>query len=114
MAKKVKLGVEGLKVNETECKLLTCLVQTSRALHRIGCEYVALSRRELAQSIGCSSLTVIRTCQKLESDGLIEIRPEHLDNGAQMANSYRVTALGLEVSRLYRECAAEAEGVSAQ
>lgn len=113
MAKKVKLGLEGLKVNETECKLLACLVQTSRAQHRIGCEYVALSRKEIAQLIGCSSLTVIRTCQKLEGDRLIEIRSEHLDNGAQMANSYRVTALGLEVSRLYREHVAETEDISA-
>lgn len=113
MAKRVQLGIEGLKVNETECKLLTCLVQTSRAQHRIGCGYVALSRKEIARAIGCSPLTVIRTCQKLESDGLIEIRSEHLDNGAQMANSYRVTALGLEVSRLYRDCVAEIEGASA-
>lgn len=109
MAKKVKLGVEGLKVNETECRLLTYLVQRSRALHLIGCEHVALSRKEIARVIGCSPLTVIRTCQKLEGDGLIEIRFEHLENGAQMANSYRATALGLEVSRLYRERIAETE-----
>lgn len=109
MAKKVKLGVEGLKVNETECRLLAYLVQRSRELHRIGCEHVALSRKEISRAIGCSPLTVIRTCQKLEGDGLIEIRFEHLENGAQMANSYRVTALGLEVSRLYRERVAELE-----
>lgn len=103
MAKKVKLGIEGVKVNETECRLLVYLTGKSREQSRIGCSYVALSRREIAKAIDCSTLTVLRSCQKMERDGLLEMRPEHLDNGAQMANSYRVTAMGMEVGRLYEE-----------
>ncbi len=32
--------------------------------------------------------------------GLIELRARHSDNGAQIANAYCATALGLEVARI--------------
>ncbi len=102
MAKRVRLGIEGLKVNETECRLLELVVERSRGQHRIGCEFVDLSRKEMREHLGCSTPTTVRSCLYLVDSGLLEVRTEHLDNGAQVANSYRATALGLEVVRLYR------------
>lgn len=101
MAKRVKLGIEGLRVNETECRLLCTIIERSRRERGVGCEYVAMSRRDMATALGCSPLTTVRSCQALEEAGLMEAHPEHMDNGAQVASSYRATALGLEVARLY-------------
>lgn len=101
MAKRVRLGIEGLRVNETECRLLCAIIERSRREHVIGCGYVAMSRRDMAAALGCSPLTTVRSCKALEDAGLMEVHFEHMDSGAQVASTYRATALGLEVARLY-------------
>lgn len=102
MAKRVKLGIEGLRINETECRILDFVIERSRQDHTVGCAFVSISRKQLAQAVGTSTLTTWRTCQHLVAQGLLEMRDEHLGSGAQVANSYRATAIGLEVARLYR------------
>lgn len=102
MAKRVNLGIEGLRINETECQILDFVVERSRQDHTVGCAFVSISRKQLAQAVGRTALTTWRTCQHLVTQGLLEMRDEHLGSGAQVANSYRATAIGLEVVRLYR------------
>ena len=114
MARQVKLGLAGLRLNETECRLLEMIVERSRAQHRVGCEYVALSRSEMAAHLRCSVLTTLRSCQSLEDAGLIDARAGCLDTGARVANSYCATALGIEVARLYRLERARCESIEAR
>lgn len=110
MAKRMKLGLEGLRVNETEYLVLEHIIGCSRREHVVGCEFVSISRKQLAEAIGRTSLTTWRACRHLESEGLVEMRDEHLGSGAQMANSYRATAIGIEVARLCRMNRADGDG----
>lgn len=69
--------------------------------HRIlGCIPTEISQRDIAQAIGSSPQTAMRACRMLVDKGLIELRARHSDNGAQIANAYCATALGLEVARI--------------
>lgn len=116
MAKLVHLGIEGLRINETECAILALIVNRARAIRGLGCDYVELSRRDIAWCAGCSGQTTLRACQSLVEKSLVEMDGRFLESGGQIANAYRATALGIEVARLYGEmvhrCGSENESVA--
>lgn len=97
MAKRVHTGIDGLRINETEVQVLAYIVKLSRNVNKLGCEFVAVGRRQVAEDLDCSISTVVRSCRALERDGLLESRLRTHDNGAQMPNEHRATAFGLEV-----------------
>lgn len=116
MAKRVNLGIQGLRVNETECEILAYIVHRAREQRGLGCDPVGLSRRSLSLAVGRSAQTTLRSCAALEEKGLVSADVRHAENGAQVANAYCVTALGMEVARLYEESYGEtrAEELMAQ
>lgn len=103
MAKRVNLGIQGLRINETECEILAYIVNRAREQRGLGCDPVELSRRSLSVAVGRSAQTTLRSCAALEEKGLVSSDIRHAENGAQVANAYCATALGMEIARLYEE-----------
>ncbi len=48
------------------------------------------TKREIADTVGCSEKTVDRAIKYFREEGLIEVVPCHDENGAQTSNAYRV------------------------
>ena len=48
------------------------------------------SKRSLAASLDCSLRSVDTAIQRLRNDGVIETVPQYGENGAQLANVYRL------------------------
>lgn len=100
MAKRVRVNIPGVRVNETDCQVLRVIADHAVAQSGFRCAPVSVSRRELHEGVGKSEQTIIRSCKALSDEGLLIITSNIMDNGAQVANTYEITALGLEVIRL--------------
>ncbi|WP_165043992.1 helix-turn-helix domain-containing protein [Adlercreutzia sp. ZJ138] len=50
----------------------------------------ALTKKEIAQVVGCDEKTVERAIVRLRTKGMIEVVPRHGETGAQLGNSYRI------------------------
>lgn len=55
---------------------------------------VVVSRRLLAEELGCSPLTVRRAVASLVGEGLLVARPRRAETGGQAENAYELTRLG--------------------
>lgn len=106
MAKRIQLYVPGVRLNETGFKALAFIAERARAASGLACRPVPISRRELCDCMGVSSASCFRTCKALEASGLIESSESALENGARVANTYNLTALGIEILRLAEEAVA--------
>ena len=51
---------------------------------------VALTKRELADRMGCCVRTVDRAVTRLRAEGYVKVREIYGDNGAQVANEYQL------------------------
>ena len=100
MAKRIDLGVPGVRLNETGHRALRLIAERAREQNRLACVPVRIGRREFGPALGLSETSVIRACHLLEQAGLIVTEGNRLESGAQVANSYALTALGIEVLRL--------------
>lgn len=103
MAKRVPLAIPNVRVNETSLAVLRVIA--NRALHTTGvrCGRVPISLREMSSLVSTSEQTIRRSCSALCDEGLLLRFEGWLDNGGQEANSYEITALGLEVLRQTEE-----------
>lgn len=100
MAKRVAVNIPGVRVNETDCKVLRVIAGLAEQREGFRCAPVSVSRRELHELVQKSEQTMIRSCRTLCREGLLVMTGNTMDNGAQVANSYEITALGLEVIRM--------------
>lgn len=114
MAKKIRLDIPGVRVNETGHRVLSYIADCARKANRgLACEPVAISRRNFCRELGISETGAIRTCHALEACGLMVCTSRTMEDGGQIANRYHLTALGLEVLRLCDVAVAEGRvGVS--
>lgn len=48
------------------------------------------SKSELSNRLHCSAKTIDRALQRLRQEGIIVVEEHYLENGGQMANSYRL------------------------
>lgn len=103
MAKRIHIDVPGVRLNETGYRMLAFIAASARAESRIACSPVAISRRCFMDGLGISQSCCVRTGAALKRYGLIESGLSIGVNGAQGANTYRLTALGIEVLRLADE-----------
>lgn len=51
---------------------------------------VRITKREMAEELGCSQKTIDRAVARLKEEHLIEVEPVYLENGGQVANTYRL------------------------
>ena len=54
---------------------------------------IAISKRKLAEQLGYSIATIENSLRILRVKGLVHARAEHNDDGGQVANLYRLTAI---------------------
>lgn len=47
-----------------------------------------MTKREMAEELGYSRKTIDRAVARLKEEHLIEVKPVHLENGGQIANTY--------------------------
>ena len=52
-----------------------------------------ITKEALAKAQHCSVKTVDRAIARLKSEGLIEVVEQHLENGGQIANAYRLISI---------------------
>lgn len=97
MAKRVLLSIPGIKLNETEYQVLLLIAQRSERETGLKSGGVLLGKREMARVVGRSDSCVMRSTRSMAAKGLMEVHFHNLENGTQVANEYRLTALGLEV-----------------
>lgn len=112
MAKRVNLGIQGLRINETECEILLYILRCAREQRGLGCDPIGLSRRSLSAAVGRSAQTTLRACSALAEKDLIRVDTQHTTDAGQVANAYSVTALGIEITRLYEEALGETPAVA--
>lgn len=103
MSKRVRIGVPGIKINEACLAVLGVIAQSAREANLVACKPVALGHRALEQRAGISRASVVRSIRMLEENDLIIAYENNSENGAQLENSYALTAMGLEVLRLGKE-----------
>lgn len=109
MSKRVRVNIPGVRVNETGCRVLRVIAERSSREHGRRCAEVQLSHRDIARSVAVSVPTVIRTLAALRDCELVIAHDNIQPNGAQLPNSYELTALGLEVIRMAEELGTFAE-----
>lgn len=113
MAKRIKLDIPGVRLNETEHRTLALVAERARATSGLACEPTPIPLRDFVARLEMSQASAMRSCHSLHEDGLMVISPNRLETGAQVANSYSLTALGIEVLRLADAAVAEGRvGVS--
>lgn len=66
------------------------------ASHSVDGEPVAMTKREVATSLGRCEKTIDRIVSDLRRRDLLEAIPRHLENGGQVSNAYRPTELARE------------------
>lgn len=103
MAKRVHVGVPGVRINETDHRVLASIAQLVRRGNGVACKPYPVSHRELRVLTQASEGSVLRSCKALERCGLVVVEPQFLETGAQAASFFALTALGLEVLRLADE-----------
>lgn len=54
---------------------------------------ISISKRELAEQLGYSFATIENGLRALRVKGLVRAKAEHNDDGGQVANLYRLTAI---------------------
>lgn len=97
MAKRVILDIPGVQLNETEHRVLAMIARCARDATGLKSGEALIGKRPMAAHIGRSESCATRSIASLAAKGLIAMRPNTLGNGARLENSYRLTALGLEV-----------------
>lgn len=97
MAKRVLLSIPGVKLNETEYQILSLIAQKSERETGLKSGGTLLGKREMARMAGRCDSCVMRSTRSMATNGLVEVYFHNLENGAQVENEYRLTALGLEV-----------------
>lgn len=107
MAKRIQLGVPGVRLNETMHIALRLIALRAREASGLACEPVQVPVRDFARETGLTQSTAIRATHALQESKLVEISPVWFDDGSQRANAYSLTALGIEVLRLADEAVAE-------
>lgn len=100
MAKRVHICIPKVCVNETDCEVLRMIAGQAEQASGYRCAPVAISRKQFCRTLDKTERTLIRSCNKLCEEGLLITMSHALDNGTRLANTYEVTALGLEVVRL--------------
>lgn len=73
---------------------------------------VRMTKRQLAQAVGCSTVVADRGIHYLEARRLLKRRATHGPDGSQKGNSYSCTPKGTLVANMLREritCQPEAE-----
>lgn len=100
MAKRVQVGVPGVRLNETSYAVLCAIARYSEAQHVVRCAPVEMSYKLIAAHAGVSSQAALRSCAALRDNGLLLVEHTAAASGGQGANIYQITALGLEVLRL--------------
>ena len=109
MTRRVDVRIPGMRVNETECRVLSAIASVASDRCGYRCAEIGMSYREIRNASAVCGHTVMRTCASLRLKGLLEVNAHKLANGGTAANTYRVTALGLEVIRMAEELGAFAE-----
>lgn len=100
MAKRIQVGVPGVRLNETMHAVLRLIACRAREASGLACEPVQVPLRDFAQEAGVTQSSTIRAAHALGKAKLIVITPVWYDDGSQCANAYSLTALGIEVLRL--------------
>ena len=106
MAKRVNLGIPGVRLNETGHRVLAAIASRARAATGLACEPVQVRVRELSREARVSWSTCVRTAHSLEGYGLITSEERIGEDGGTLPNAYALTALGLECLRIADELAA--------
>ena len=106
MARRIALDIPGVRLNETSHAALALIARKARERSGLACKPVPISRRQFGEELGMSGSNSIRTCRMLEDGGLIVAHDCTHEDGSQSANSYCLTALGIEVLRLADEAVA--------
>lgn len=102
MSKKVMLTVSfdvDMRVRDRDVRVVDAIDRRSTE----PCGEIGVSIRELANELGISADTVRRALASSASEGYLEIQPNHLDNGGQAENTYKLTSLGINVLRAARK-----------
>lgn len=103
MAKRVNLGIPGVRLNGTGHRVLATIASRARAATGLACEPVQVSMRELSREARVTASTAIRTAHSLEANGLITSEERSREDGGQLANAFALTALGIECLRIADE-----------
>ena len=106
MTRRVDIGVPEVRVNETDCRVLRAVA--TRALAKTGLRFspVVASLAELTVSVGVGAQSVGAACSGLAERGIMVVTPRVNASGGRHANSYELSAVGLEGLRLAEECGA--------
>lgn len=103
MTKQIKLsGLNGIKINETECVLLRYVAGKPGALSVEGL-------KSMAAATGIKPATLQRTLHSCVSKDLLIVRARFMPNGGQIENEYQVANLGLRVIDLLSQREKEAK-----
>lgn len=90
MSRQVSLAkLMGLLLNETDLRLLQHFASRPRGSS-------SESLKELAQTLGVSTVSARRSVKRLEDAGFVGVTYRHMGNGGQLSNRYRITAKGRE------------------
>lgn len=106
MTRRVDIGVPEIRANETDCRVLRAVA--TRALAETGLRFspVVASLAELAMSVGVGAQSDMAACSGLAERGIMVVTLRVNASGGRLANSYELTAVGLEVLRLAEKCGA--------
>lgn len=100
MAKRIHIDVPGVRINESDRRVLSCVASCAREATHLACEAVPIPYRRFMDDIALCETSVIRICRRLRENGLMTVELNEDANGGRLANSYALTALGIEVLRL--------------
>ena len=100
MARRVRLVVPTeVLVRDIDMRTLDAVDRASKRPTRP----VSIASRELASNVGASAATVHRAVVSSVESGFLIVDEQHLENGAQLANTYALTKRGLAVLAAARD-----------
>lgn len=106
MAKRIHIDVPGVRINESDRRVLSCVASCAREATHLACVAVPIPYRRFMDDMGLCETSVIRICKRLRENGLMTVVVNEDEKGGRLANSYALTALGIEVLRLADEAMA--------
>lgn len=106
MAKRIHIDVPGIRLNESDHRALACVASCAREATHLACRPVPIPYQRFMEDTGLCETSAMRICRRLREAGLMVVEFNKDQNGARLANSYALTALGIEVLRLADEALA--------
>ena len=103
MAKRIHIDVPGVRINESDRRVLSCVASCAREASQLACVAAPIPYRRFMDDMGLCEMSVIRICKRLRDSGLMVVELNEDERGGRLANSYALTALGIEVLRLADE-----------